>query len=79
MYWLKSVGGAISAHCLEWEVFTSQRLKCTVSTGKSIRDMRLVHCLEVVRFSEGLLLEVLLYTQIRTGYGLNSTLQKTNS
>ena len=38
--------------------------KCTVSIGKSIGGMSSVRCIEVVRFSEGPLLEVLLYTSM---------------
>ena len=55
---MKPVRGAI---CLELGGVRSRRFKCTVSIGKSIGGMSSVRSIEVVRFSEGPLLEVLLY------------------
>ena len=60
MYWLKSVRGAIDVCYPELGGVHSRRFKCTVSIGKSIGGMSFVCCIEVVRFSEGPLLEVLL-------------------
>ena len=39
--------------------------KCTISIARAIGDMEFVHCTEVVRFSEHLLLEISLYTSMR--------------
>ena len=38
--------------------------KCTISIGRAIGGMEFVHCTEVVRLSESLLLEVSLYIKI---------------
>ena len=59
MYWLKPVRGAIVVRCPELGGVCSRRL---VSIEKSIGGMSSVRCREVVRFSEGPLLEVLLYS-----------------
>ena len=63
MYWLKPVRGAIDVRCPELGGVRSRWFKCTVCIGKSIGGMSSVRCIEVVRFSEGPLLEVLLYTE----------------
>ena len=63
MYWLR---GAMGVRCPELGGVRSQRFKCTVSMGKSIGGMSFVRCIEVVRFSEGPLLEVLLYRSTTT-------------
>ena len=61
MYWLKPVRAAIGVRCPELGGVRFRKFKCTVSIGKSIGGMSSVRCIEVVRFSEGPLLEVLLY------------------
>ena len=55
MYWLKSVRGTGCDRCLfsEVQMYSIYR--------EVNRGMSFVRCIEVVRFSEGLLLEVLLY------------------
>ena len=61
---MKPVRGAIGVRCPELGGVRSRRFKCTVSIGKSIGGMSSVRCIEVVRFSKGPLLEVLLYTRL---------------
>ena len=56
-----AVLGAIGVRCPELGGVRSRRFKRTVSIGKSIGGMSSVRCIEFVCFSEGPLLEVLLY------------------
>ena len=64
MYWRKPVRCVIGVCCPELGGVRPRRFKCTASMGKSIGGMSSVRCIEVVRFSEGPLLEVSLYIYI---------------
>ena len=55
MYWLKPVRGAIGVRCLELGGVRSRRFSIYREVNRGP-----VRCIEVVRFSEGPLLEVLL-------------------